>query len=163
MSARGKFFIYYVMAIVIIILVAWIVFRKVSNASNCANTTGTIKALTAALYSEMQDNSLGIKVLTDKSEQKWQFLSKETYDDLITNIGQKYNLDAPRGWKSSMPLTDIWGQRFAMLYRRLSERLDFIVISAGPDGTYGTADDIESDAELLKTVQMSYDNMNAVK
>ena len=120
------------------------IIRKVYVASKRSSTYGTVKAISAALYTEAQSDSFVIKGIGDKNEQEWKLLSEHICDDLIMGLAQRYNLDAPRDWDPHVPLKDMWGKRFAILYRRFSGNSDFAVISAGPDGIYGTTDDIAS-------------------
>jgi len=52
-----------------------------------------------------------------------------------------YGLDAPKSW--SPPFLDYWGNEIEIASRITSEQLyDFIIASKGPDGRYGTEDDI---------------------
>ena len=144
MSRRNTSLICITMFIVISLIV-WVVLRKGYIVSRRALTIGTIKAMSAALYAEVKDNPQLINIYSSTIEQEWQLLSNQVYDEVIESIELRYNLDAPKDWKPSMPLTDVWGKRFSVLYRRISGTTDFFIISAGPDGAYFTGDDIASD------------------
>jgi hypothetical protein len=58
--------------------------------------------------------------------------------------------DISGDWKDSV-LTDAWGNPIQIEVRRLTERPEFRVTSAGSDRRFGTVDDIVSTADLVST------------
>ena len=108
-------------------------------------TSGTIHAVSAAFYSELIEQNPNLKHIISSADTQWQFLSDEEYDKVITEISKSHNLDPPKNWKPPGPLLDLWGNRFEIAYRRLPNGgIDTIVVSKGPDGVYGSKDDLVS-------------------
>ena len=143
--------------VIAIILLAWITLDKVRTESKRALTIGTVNAVGAALYSEIEKNRQIFSFADDPNVQEWRMLSEQEYDRVIADIGTKCNLDAPRGWKPSMPLKDFWGNRFVVCYRNINEDYDILIISKGPDSNYGTKDDVINEygvkSPMIKTEQ----------
>ncbi len=125
-----------------IVLASAFVLDKTRKASRDALTIGSVKALHAALVSELREGNRDLEEVFRSAEAKWRVLSASDYDKTIAILDKKkYPLDAA----PSRPLVDLWGNRFVISYRKLPDgNYDFIVVSNGRDGSYGTADDVVS-------------------
>jgi hypothetical protein len=119
----------------------YLVFAKCRIEAKRAHTYGTVSAVNAALLTELDENNTKVGTLFASSDGQWQFLTAKQYDSLISELAKTHNLDPSP--KVSETLTDLWGNRLLICYRKLpSGSYDTIVVSKGPDGIYGTTDDV---------------------
>ena len=115
------------------------------EAGKRASTGGTVKALNAALSSEVRKVDNSLKDIFYPTDQKYRFLASQEYDKVINKLSKSYNLDASKDWHIGDPLVDIWGNRFEIGYQFLPNQTnEIIVISKGPDGILNSKDDISS-------------------
>lgn len=135
--------------------IMFLVFKRCLQEGKRAMMIGTVKAVHAALASELDKGNIILKEALSLADRRWRFLSAEQHDRLITELGKSHNLDPPADWDSP-PYLDFWGNRLEIGYRELrNEICDFIVISKGPDGTYGTNDDVVSVYGILPPVKIN--------
>ncbi len=127
------------------LLIAFFVFKKTWQNSRRVYIRSNAKAINAAIFSEFDKGNTILKEAFSSADKQWQFLAAEQYDRVITEVARYHNLDPASDWDHQSPLLDPWGNRFEVAYRQLDNEIyGFIVVSKGPDGIYGTKDDISS-------------------
>lgn len=116
----------------------------VSEESKSCVTFSGVSSIYAALVSETQEGKLDFDFYFQPADSNWRLLPDEKYDRLMKELSASYNLDSPRSSREKDALlVDGWGNRYNIAYRQLSDfSYVFVVISKGPDGIYGTKDDI---------------------
>lgn len=144
--------------ILIVVLVCFAVTFQVSKkclvASKRSLTFGTAAAINAALFTELDRDNATLKEILSYGGEEWRFVNDDQYDKIVIELAKWHNLDAPKNWDSSGPFLDIWGNRFEIGYRKLpSNGYDFIIVSKGPDGIYGTNDDVVSPSGIISPVR----------
>jgi len=137
--------IYCFLAVLFVAIIALhSLFTYLQDASKIGHVHGNISAMMAAIYSELDKGNDVLKDIFCKQSQNWAALTNEQYDLLISELVHKdCYLDHVKGWEPSMPMTDGWGNRYKLYYRVVNgDQYDILIISNGPDGRYGTEDDI---------------------
>ena len=119
-----------------IILGFFFAFNIFSIKSKECSTTGSVRAISSAIHSELEKNNNILKKIFSPTMTP-RFLTQSEYDELVKEI-ISYNLDCQKEY----PLCDLWGNRFEIKYQDIENR-DFQIISKGSDGILGTKDDIE--------------------
>ena len=134
----------WVLPVVIICAIGMFVLsRKGLQEGKRAFTASSISALDQAFYLELSKGNYKLAGVTSNAGPQWHFLTVKQYDNIIIDLDESYNFDAKPSL--SQPLVDFWGNRFEIAYRKLpGSGCDSIVVSKGPDGVYGTRDDIVS-------------------
>ncbi|MHC4396344.1 MAG: hypothetical protein ACYS1A_11885 [Planctomycetota bacterium] len=142
---RKYSFILLLVGLICFVTIGYVVKNTLQAMNNKATTVGTITAIYSALNSELNKRGPILVQILTSSDQEWKFLSDQQYDRVIIEIDSLYNIDPPKGWNSSQPLLDPWGNRYEIAYRQLpNQNYDYIVVSKGPDKIYGTKDDMVS-------------------
>lgn len=138
---KRKYLVLLLLGVLICMAIGYLVFAKCSMEAKRAHTYGTVSAVNAALLTELDADNTEVTKLFASSDEQWHFLEAGQYDSLISEIAKTHNLDPSP--KPLEPLTDLWGNRLLICYRKLpSGSSDTVVVSKGPDGIYGTTDDI---------------------
>jgi len=118
--------------------------------SKKASIEGTIRAIHSSLIMMINEEGFQADLYLTSPEEKWKKVSDSLYDELISTLNKKYEIDAPKKWSANKPLTDPWGNRFQIWYKsEQGSSAAFLVISCGPDGKAGTDDDIISDKDAI--------------
>lgn len=122
--------------------VMFLMFKKVKKEIIRDSTIGTVSAVDAALSSELKNGNPNLEEVFSAADEQWRSITVTEYDKTIRELDDKsYNLDAG----PSRPLLDLWGNRLVIVYRKLPNSFyDSLVVSRGPDGIYGTRDDVVS-------------------
>ena len=109
---------------------------------------GGVKALTAALITELGKESSNLHEIFSCSDEQWEVLTSEQYDRVIRELANKsYYLDAPIGYYCSRIMVDPWGNRLEIKYRRVNGKgYRFQVSSLGADGLSSTEDDFKENS-----------------
>ncbi len=132
------------------VTIGYVVNNIFQDMNNKATIIGTISATHYALEAELDKRNPILLQFFANSDLEWKFLSDQQYDRVIIEIDTLYNIDPPKGWNSSQPLLDPWGNRYVIVYRKLpNQNYDCIVISEGPDKIYGNKDDIVSTRDIV--------------
>jgi hypothetical protein len=125
------------------LVAAALVYVKCLESSRRSHVWSSTVAINAALVEELERGNPKLEEILSSASEQWEFLAAEQYDRVITELAKSHNLDPSP--KSSEPLIDRWGNRFEICYRKLpSQVYDFVVVSKGRDGIYGTEDDLVS-------------------
>ena len=124
--------------------IVFLVGKKCLREVKRTSTIGTVSAIHAALPSELEKGNLNLKEIFSSADQQWRFLTADEYDRVIIELAKSHNLD-PSPKHPSQPLLDFWGNRFEIGYRIHGRVYNFIVVSKGPNGIYGTKDDVVSE------------------
>lgn len=142
MSRNQRNLLLVVLGVSICLGVIFLVLKKCEKEGMRAHTIGTVLAINAALLSELEKGNSGLKEIFCSADEQWWSIAVPEYDKAITELDDKsYDLDDG----SARPLLDLWGSRLVIVYRKLpSGFYDFLVVSKGPDGIYGTEDDVVS-------------------
>jgi hypothetical protein len=137
----------------LVIVVVYAVNVACVQSSKRAYTYGSVKAIYAALLTEFDKKNTTLIEILSSADEQWRFLTPEEYDKVIFELAKSHNLDPSPA--SGQPLLDLWGNRFEIAYRKLpNQAYDVIVVSKGPDGIYGTKDDIVSDYSVTPPVKV---------
>jgi len=127
------------------LLIAFFAFKKALQNAKLAQILSNIKAVNAALISELDKGNANLEKVFSDRDRQWQFLTPNEYDRVIVELAKSHNLDPATNWNPSLTLLDPWGNRFEIGYRELTGSIcDTIVVSKGPDGVYGNEDDLVS-------------------
>lgn len=138
-----KFFLLFSFALFSLVILISLGITTFIQQSKSSGSFGTVSAVSAALLSELRNGNIVLEEIFQTSNQEWRFLAPSEYDRVITELHKSHNLDAPRGWQPSMPLLDLWGNRYEIGYRRLGDQVyEATVVSKGRDGILGTKDDL---------------------
>jgi hypothetical protein len=115
----------------------------VSEEEKSCLTLSGVCSIAAALLSEAHNGKIDYGFYFQPADSNWRLLPDEKYDRLMKELSVSYNLDSPKSSREKDALlVDGWGNRYNIAYRQFSDlSYDFVVISKGPDGVYGTKDD----------------------
>jgi hypothetical protein len=153
MKRRNLLWLLVAISCLVIAVAVYATLVACSQSGEWAYTIGSVKAINAAFSSELNKKNTNLMEIPSAIGERWQFLTPEQYDRVIIELNKSYSLDPPPA--AGQPLLDLWGNRFEIAYRRLSnEGYDVIVVSKGPDGIYGTKDDIVSDYGVAPPVRI---------
>ncbi len=133
-------------------LIAAVLFLIISFFAVSRRTSiyGTIRAIHSSLIMMINEEGFQADLYLACPEEKWKKVSDSLYDELIPMLNRKYEIDAPKKWNVNKPLTDPWGNRLQIWYKKGNDRYyNFLVISCGPDGKAGTDDDVISDKDAI--------------
>ena len=117
---------------------------QLHKASRRAATASYVASVGAFIERELHSDL--IREITTAMGNKWRFLNRQEYDMLARTMSKSRSLD--RGKRSHEPeriLLDHWGNHI-LIAGRTSDKgtVEFLVWSKGPDGDFGTEDDIAS-------------------
>ena len=120
------------------------VFRSYIMFSRLAKQTAfhsCLASIHSALTEELNKNNATLEKFFSCADEQWKLLSHESCDKVVEELQKLYGLDAPVDWQS--PFMDPWGSHIEIVCRKLPDmRYSTVVISNGPDGIYGTDDDL---------------------
>ncbi len=138
---KRKYLVLLLLGVLICLSIGYLVFAKCLIEGKRAQAYGTVSAVNAALLTELDEDNTKVIKFFASGDGQWQFLTPGQYDSLIGELAKTHNLDPSP--KLLEALTDLWGNRLLICYRKLpSGSYDTIVVSKGPDGAYGTKDDV---------------------
>jgi hypothetical protein len=99
-----------------------------------------IASLSYALFSQVHENPEPLERELIKGDPAvWRELDAAEREWLVDTVVRREDIGP--GWKEEV-MTDRWNHSVRVEVRRPPERLEFRVTSAGPDGRFGTPDDI---------------------
>jgi hypothetical protein len=129
-----------VFAVLFLLLVIFI------RAGRRSNLYGTLMAVHASLVKMVDQKELDAELYFNDPQTDWKKMPDSLFDQLMIQLNQRDNIDPPKGWNADkQPLVDPWGNRLQIWYKAETDRgFSWLVISIGPDGRPGTADDIVS-------------------
>jgi hypothetical protein len=95
-----------------------------------------------SLDSEIYKGNPNIERFFSQIGREWKALSDENCDALLTELVKRKEIEDCNGALANKSFLDPWGHRFVVCFRRNINFFEFIIVSRGPDGIYGTKDDI---------------------
>jgi hypothetical protein len=102
----------------------------------------TMESMAAVIYTQLNDGNKKIEVLFSRDVKGWSSLTDDQYDKLITEITKSSAIEYWTVGKFPEILLDPWGNRFVVCYKKANQDHEILIVSKGPDGIYGTKDDL---------------------
>ncbi len=107
--------------------------------------SSTLCSIAAGIEHEIKDENPIILEMMPDTNNVWKKLGDEQFDRAILEILKHKEIEY---WDNSGKIPtvfkDPWGNRLVICYYKSNQKFNFVVISKGPDGIYGTKDDISS-------------------
>lgn len=147
MSIRIRRYIKQFIVLICLIAIAGVVYAvlHVRNEMKRMAAGSYIASVGGFLQDGITENQMVIEI-SENLNKEWRFLNESEYTKICEAMSKSYAVD--RGGLSYKPdeiLFDHWGKHILIAGRkRYGKECEFIVWSRGPDGIFGTGDDIAS-------------------
>jgi hypothetical protein len=127
--------------------VAWVAWQTL-RADRICRARATVVSITAGFAALAQAGPAGgTPALPDRTASAEAMLAPSETDRLLAQLARMYPLDFPKGWAGTGPMLDPWRKRFVLYWSTGAgqETSQLHAGSSGPDGLWGTPDDILPD------------------